>query len=249
MNYARTGEIAQPMSRYNKILSEFLASPLEFQLLTQPLKLAKVLVLDSLFNPPHIAHAKIVKHALQNAQQRAEYAQVMLLLLVNNADKAPIPASFTDRLEMMGLLSQWLEKSYNCQVAIGLTKQAKFIDKALAIDYRHGMLEFLVGFDTLERIIDQKYYENPIAGILESFFERNEIICLTRPGTTTIEQQIKVVNQLNSEFKSHPITIINDNASEVSSSSIRKQRRLGEQWKQWVIPEIAQYIDTHNLYI
>lgn len=238
------------MSRYSKLLSEFLASPLEFQLIGQPINLAKVLVLDSLFNPPHIAHAELIAHAFRNAKQRTEQPQVMLLLLVNNADKAPTPASFTDRLEMMGLMSRWLEKKCNCQVAIGLTKKAKFVDKALAINYKQGRLEFLVGFDTLERIVDQKYYTKPVSQILSPFFDSSDIFCLTRAGSVSNEKQNEVVDQLNSEYASRPITMVNDDAmNDVSSSKIRKHRKLDDQWKHWVIPDIAHYIETHDLYL
>ncbi|UNI24618.1 Nicotinamide-nucleotide adenylyltransferase [Purpureocillium takamizusanense] len=71
----------------------------------------RLIVLDSSFNPPTRAHARMVRSAVQDAKSRSTSrdpraardatTRVMLLLAVNNADKAPKPASFPVRLCMM----------------------------------------------------------------------------------------------------------------------------------------------------
>ncbi len=56
-----------------------------------------LVVLDSSFNPPTIAHMRMARSALAAVERR----RLLLLLSVNNADKAPKPAAFAQRLAMM----------------------------------------------------------------------------------------------------------------------------------------------------
>lgn len=78
-----------------------------------------VLVLDSSFNPPTLAHHRMVISALSDPRYRTRVprdtevgeahgmsetsaaSRVLLLLAINNADKAPKPAAFPHRLAMM----------------------------------------------------------------------------------------------------------------------------------------------------
>ncbi|PTB63781.1 hypothetical protein BBK36DRAFT_1105597, partial [Trichoderma citrinoviride] len=79
-------------------------------------RVKRLVVLDSSFNPPTRAHAEMARSALKWAAAAASSAplekneddddgrgsvRLLLLLSVNNADKAPKPASFPLRLGMM----------------------------------------------------------------------------------------------------------------------------------------------------
>ena len=73
-----------------------------------------LVVLDSSFNPPTLAHQRMALSALadQDQQQQQQQSQaprnsrMLLLLATNNADKAPKPASFPHRLAMMYIFAQ-----------------------------------------------------------------------------------------------------------------------------------------------
>ncbi|OAQ79738.1 cytidylyltransferase [Purpureocillium lilacinum] len=151
----------------------------------------RLIVLDSSFNPPTRAHAQMVRSAVRDAkggEARASGAtRVMLLLAVNNADKAPKPASFPVRLCMMeGFARELLgdeagreastvlgargahanEDGAGLKVDLALTTMPYFHDKARAIHASgfyggaHDAPEqvFLAGYDTLIRIFNPKYY-------------------------------------------------------------------------------------------
>ncbi|KAH9907779.1 Nucleotidylyl transferase [Xylariomycetidae sp. FL2044] len=60
-----------------------------------------ILVLDSSFNPPTLAHQRMALSALANPHYEATRSRILLLLAINNADKAPKPAAFPQRLAMM----------------------------------------------------------------------------------------------------------------------------------------------------
>ena len=114
-------------------------------------------VLDSSFNPPTIGHAAMVRDLAEGGiADRA-----LLLLSLNNADKAPVPAPFADRLAMMAVLARELAPIIPC--AIGITRAALFIDKARLLRRLHGPeaeLRLLLGDDTLLRLFAPRYYND-----------------------------------------------------------------------------------------
>ncbi|KAL8938166.1 MAG: hypothetical protein Q9216_004043 [Gyalolechia sp. 2 TL-2023] len=141
-------------------------------------------VLDSSFNPPTLAHLRIALSALRS--NAPEPQRLLLLLATQNADKAPKPAAFEQRLVMMALFAQDILNEYHTAgkpstvenalgVDVGITKKPYFHDKAISIeesryyaDARTGeqpQQVHLLGFDSLIRLLDTKYY--PPAHTLE----------------------------------------------------------------------------------
>lgn len=139
-------------------------------------------VLDSSFNPPTVAHLGIAGSAF--LENPSPSSRLLLLLATQNADKPSKPAPFEDRLAMMevfarDLLSYLTTKATGCvstpaglssesslilpQVDIGVTKKPYFVDKAVEIEasgvYPNlpGQVH-LIGYDTLIRIFNSKYY-------------------------------------------------------------------------------------------
>ncbi|KAI1171640.1 Nucleotidylyl transferase [Nemania sp. FL0916] len=141
-----------------------------------------ILVLDSSFNPPTLAHHRMVLSALSEERYKPKFPQdrgwskgahvreetsassrVLLLLAINNADKAPKPASFPHRLAMMYAFAQDILAasaenqavetrdqslaggSVACEaVDIAVTTEPYFHAKAQAIaasDFYHGARE------------------------------------------------------------------------------------------------------------
>lgn len=160
-----------------------------------PAPLTKLHILDASFNPPTKAHLAIATSALDDDSSDPRSAKRLLLLLATaNADKPAQPASFEQRLEMMTILAQDTirdlddprskeDNGATVRVDIGITKYPYFIDKASAIDesgaYRSDMngkgpeQVHLIGFDTLLRLLDPKYYPSSRGiGPLEPFFEK-----------------------------------------------------------------------------
>lgn len=159
---------------YASALKDFAESSSSFRLVRtipftkSPATTAKSLyVLDSSFNPPTNAHRCIAISAFLNDPGAAP-KRILLLLATQNADKANKPASMEDRLVMMTLFAH--ELLYDVQrqgppplIDIGLVKRPYFHEKAAAVD-ASGVYPgppqqvHLVGFDTLIRIFNTKYY-------------------------------------------------------------------------------------------
>ena len=162
-------------------------------------------------------------HDLRDKEgQRLGALRLLLLLSVNNADKAVKPAAFDKRLAMMwafardlqrevreelGLVSG-VEHDESLGVELGLSTLPYFHDKSAAIsnlDFYSGegggdgggKMEqvFLVGYDTLIRIFNPKYYSplessahladtdvTPMQRALSPFFDRAKLRVTMRPG-------------------------------------------------------------------
>lgn len=147
-----------------------------------------LIILDSSFNPPTWAHFHMAtsairalapyKEGVRRSDQVAE-TRVLLLLAVNNADKAPEPAPFDHRLCMMRAFAQDLSNSLlevDISIDIGVTTQPYFYDKSAAIaesEFYAGKPKqvILTGYDTLIRILDPKYYSS-IGAALGPLFDR-----------------------------------------------------------------------------
>ncbi|KAF5024336.1 hypothetical protein F66182_3613 [Fusarium sp. NRRL 66182] len=147
-----------------------------------------LVILDSSFNPPTLAHASMARSALRSKREQ----RLMLLLSVNNADKAPKPASFPVRLAMMEAMGRALLDE-GVEIDVAVTTMPFFHDKAKAIigsgvyagqDGGQLTQTFLAGFDTMVRILNPKYYNEGIQSALGPFFEGAKVRVTTRPDET-----------------------------------------------------------------
>lgn len=268
--------------RFLKQLQEFLTSKSDFAIIYNTSasfitsNTQRVCVLDSSFNPPHLGHYALVEESLVNNYDHIPMKNkaVLLLLSVKNADKIhPKPEPFETRLELMYIMANELAKKYPVNISIGLTSHAKFVDKSLSVlnyiketeDVHNPniKLTFLVGFDTLVRIFNPKYYlPDKLTNSLEQFMRNTDLFCLTRTDDTfTHAEQSKYVDDIKSgsheDIPSHWSDNIylmenignNNKISNISSSAIRKYIKDEEEiWKSEVLPKVSDYIVQEDLY-
>ncbi|CAE7192953.1 hypothetical protein CFE70_007094 [Pyrenophora teres f. teres 0-1] len=167
-------------------------------------------ILDSSFNPPSIAHLTLATSALKQsvASEQSPY-RLLLLFSTHNADKAPSPASFVQRLALMTMFAEDLSQSLKTaepplspdvstiSIDIGLTKEPYYSDKSAAIAnatppvYPSKPIHVhLVGYDTLIRFCNPKYYpkHHPPLSALKPFFDANHKLRVTqRPADASDE--------------------------------------------------------------
>lgn len=172
-------------------------------------KPAALIVLDSSFNPPTRAHLRMatsaVEEQIKTRNRAPDSLRVLLLLAINNADKAPKPASFEQRLAMMWAFAKDVQLATGTEklpgselkqepvVDIALTTEPYFSAKSAAIAEAEFYKQagggqdmeqvMLVGYDTLIRIFNPKYYgpptpgekETPMRKVLAPFFARTKL--------------------------------------------------------------------------
>ncbi|CAO2658558.1 Nn.00g062810.m01.CDS01 [Neocucurbitaria sp. VM-36] len=187
-------------------LHSFTSSPSKFRVVrtvnattTQPKTLY---ILDSSFNPPSIAHLTLATSALkQHAPSESSPYRLLLLFSTHNADKAPSPASFVQRIALMTVFAEDLSRSLkkaapslgadivDIAIDIGLTKEPYYSDKSAAIaettprPYSSNPIHVhLVGYDTLIRFCNPKYYpqSDPPLSALKPFFDAGHKLRVTQ---------------------------------------------------------------------
>ncbi|KAI8801445.1 hypothetical protein BJ742DRAFT_685092 [Cladochytrium replicatum] len=146
-----------------------------------------ILILDSSFNPPTLAHLRTCVWPLESPQ----FDAVLLLFSIANADKG-VSADVDRRCELMKLLSDHIVEDTTSwlpllNVAVGVVNAARFVDKASLLQQYLGngsyRLYFIVGVDTLVRFFAPKYYERTdMAAVLDSFFDDPVVGSVSRSG-------------------------------------------------------------------
>ncbi|KAJ4294591.1 hypothetical protein N0V90_008282 [Kalmusia sp. IMI 367209] len=202
---SRLASIRALLPIFESALRNFTSSPSKFRIVrtinpttTQPRTLY---ILDSSFNPPSLAHLSLANSALKRSLSGEEPPRRLLLLFsTHNADKAPSPASFIQRIALMTVfaedLAQTLRKDVEAgedvkdvSIDIGLTKEPFYTDKSTAIAeeappfYESKPIHVhLVGYDTLIRFLNPKYYPHhaPPLSALRPFFEKGHKLRVTQ---------------------------------------------------------------------
>ncbi len=254
----------------------------------------RLIVLDSSFNPPTLAHMRMAESALRDAWS-AGGSRLLLLLAVNNADKKPKPAAFEQRLAMMVAFAQ----DIHTQIASwqpsmpGDQKEDLFIDLALTtLPYFHAKSAaiasshfyrgqdgtgvgpeqvFLVGYDTLIRIFNPKYYgvstatasRTPMQDSLSPFFDRASLRVAMRTDDAwggSDEQTMYVDSLLNGDALERTggrrewaarVQLVGGKQEEPVSSTLARRVAERKDWQQLakqVGPEVRQWIVDENLY-
>ncbi|KAF2653172.1 Nucleotidylyl transferase [Lophiostoma macrostomum CBS 122681] len=208
---SRIAHIKSLLPEFESALSSFTSSPSKFRIVrtvnptsTQPKTLY---ILDSSFNPPSIAHLSLATSAVTRpADSDARPFRLLLLFSTHNADKAPSPASFVQRIALMTAFAEDLSRSLkgpvassaqigdsndpaNISIDIGITKEPYYSDKSIAIANTEPLFYpskpihvHLVGYDTLIRFCNPKYYQdhNPPLSALRPFFEAGHKLRVTQ---------------------------------------------------------------------
>jgi nicotinic acid mononucleotide adenylyltransferase len=169
--------------------------------------------------------------------------EILLLLARANVDKAVEGFPLEYRLE---LLARFIET--RAAYSIAVCSHGRFVDKAEVIrpHYPSGTrLVFLVGFDTLIRLFDAKYYPDP-SNALSRLFSGSEFIAanrhpyppdamkafLVRPDVAPYADRIRVV-QLSAEIAA------------LSATQVRTRLARGQPVDDLVPPEIFSLLDPH----
>lgn len=210
----------------------------------------RILVLDSSFNPPTKAHAKLLQTSLKTYPPNF-FDGSLLLFSTNNVDKSLTGANVLQRAQMMELVS--LEFA---DTAVGFTPHGRFMDKAKYIhswfteNYSNRQLElyFIVGFDTMIRLLDPKYYNGKtVKESLTPFFKSCHLICADR-GVEDVNFWIETYKTfgetLIKRIQLDPIT------SQFSSTSARDAiyQNNTDQINKILDPNIIDFVNENKIY-
>jgi nicotinamide-nucleotide adenylyltransferase len=193
--------------------------------------LKRLYILDSSFNPPHYAHLQL----LSKCPEGEDVAQ-MLLFATTNMDKKV--DEIEARIEMIQLLD----------FPFATTDAGRFCDKALQFTCP---TTFLMGYDTLVRFFDTKYYDK-FEESMNRFFETSRIRVIDRGDHT---QALWEREELSHAMKWKDGIELEDPIVPISSTDCRKLVRdyyAGKATRadldQLMPAVIVDYIIQHKLY-
>ncbi|RCH82962.1 hypothetical protein CU097_001122, partial [Rhizopus azygosporus] len=170
---------------------------------------------------------------------------LLLLLSTKNADKQLTGATIVQRVQMMELMAARYPNS-----AVGLTPHAKFVDKAAHIqawlpDTRLE-LYFIMGYDTIVRLLDPKYYmPRPVMEVLGPFLNTCHIICADRGEG---EEQKAFWDKLKLGTCSIRRIQLDPAFTTLSSTMARTRIMQGQSVLDVLDPDIAQFVQDHHIY-
>lgn len=216
--------------------------PVSFQTLPSPVVPNGSLIFPGSFNPPHKGHILLAKAALQAEQERrpcsrSEKRSVFMEISLLNADKPPIdPQSVVERLqcflELESLPNHW---GIILSMAPLFSNKVQVLQKCIeTCDGSNPKIAFVIGTDTLVRLIDRKYYDNDESKMVSALREMKGIQFvvggrLEQKGESKKTQFVsggEEVRQLPSVIKDM-FTIISEDQFrvDISSSEIRNRKK------------------------
>lgn len=215
--------------------------------------LPRVAVLPSAFNPPTRAHL----HLLDIARTVQGIAMPAALLSTRNVDKGLYGATIPDRIGMLLSLN-----SHRPDIAVLASNAARIIDQAVSLRARNPGVgfDFVLGFDTLVRIFDPRYYGEgdrapgessrltAMAAELEPFFNDHRLIATNR-GDESIDDLYRYLETPIVRDFAERIVLreIDPEPARLSSTQQRKALESGDD-PGGLAPGVREYVDRQRLY-
>ena len=198
-------------------------------------------VLAASYNPPTRAHVRMA----EIAHGHHGLEEIVFEMSIANVDKDVAHAPLSERLMMMLSLTEgrdWL--------SVALGTHARFVDKVSAVRGKVGPAEivFIVGYDTLVRVFDGKYYEDPPTEI-RKLFEASAFLCANRADGGD-----EAISELLARDAARPFSGRVDRLrldayhAGLSASDIRSRLRDDASDPEDVPQTVADYIRANDLY-
>jgi nicotinate (nicotinamide) nucleotide adenylyltransferase len=197
----------------------------------------KLGIFSGSFNPLTLAHAKMVEDTLTAYQ----LDEMLLLLAKANVDKDVFGLPLAARLLTLKKYAESQQK-----FSVGVSSHGRYIDKVTALKAvlpPETEFYFIVGYDTLVRIFDPKYYTNFHAE-LEALFAAARIIVANRA-----EADIKTIEAFIAQPKirryasSVSCILLPDVYAYMSSTEARELLEQGKAIEHLVPPSILAMLD------
>lgn len=188
------------------------------------------------FNPITVAHIKMV----EKAREQYYLDEMLLLLAKANVDKDVFGLPLAGRMLTLKCYAETHDS-----ISIGVSSHGRYIDKVTALEavYPYDTeFFFIVGYDTLVRIFDPKYYAD-LHAELEHLFSQCRIITANRDNVDieTIKQYLSQTSQ--QRYSKHiDLLLLPDDYAEISSTEVRQRIETGESISHLVPPIVADFL-------
>jgi nicotinamide-nucleotide adenylyltransferase len=201
-------------------------------------------IFPSSFNPITTGHMAI----LQGAAQIKSFREILLILDTQATDKEIFGATLVDRLMMLQVLFE-----DHPRISVGVSNRGLFLSKAEVLKemYPKGTdITFIVGYDTLARVFDPKYYEDRLETALDRLFASCIFMVANRGDYGREAVQWLMASGDNRRFKDkvHFLEIPN-HLAQISSNRVRQRVREGRTFARLVPARVREFIEEVKLYM
>jgi nicotinamide-nucleotide adenylyltransferase len=194
------------------------------------------------FNPPTRAHLALIR----KARRLGDLDEMLVLLDAQAMDKSIIGGRLEDRVLMLKMLFQ-----KDPRVSIGISNRGLFVEKLepLRAVYPSPIaFTFIVGFDTILRVMDKRYYSNRDT-ILDRLFSQVEFLVANRDANEARSFEDIFRKEENQPYRDKVSFItLPSRFSHVSSSLIRKNFQDGKPVRECVPASVLRFIQRKGLY-
>ena len=199
-------------------------------------------VFPSSFNPITKGHVAI----LREAPKIRAFQEIMLVLDTQAMDKEILGAILADRLLMLQVLFE-----DRPGFSIGVSNRGLFLAKVAVLRemYPKGTdITFIVGYDTLARVFDSKYYEDR-EGALDRLFASVTFMVANRGdnGREAVRRLMGSVENRRFEERVHFFEIPN-HLAQISSNRVRQRVMEGKPFGRLVPAQVREFIEKVKLY-
>ena len=210
--------------------------------MASPIRKGRLGIFPASFNPPTLAHVALIREAIK----KGRLDEVLVLLDIQAMDKEPVEATFEDRLTM-------LKKVFgkDPKISIGLSNQGLFLEKLKPLRALYPTsieLVFIVGFDTILRVMDKKYYRNRKRS-LDELFEQSRFLVANRDHYEGTAFEILFRRRENKRYAGRvTFFTLPERFSTLSSSLVRQRLAQGQPVDEWVPASILPFLKEKGLY-
>ena len=194
------------------------------------------------FNPPTKAHVALIREA----RKQANLDEILVLLDLQAMDKSLTGASYEERINMIEMVFRKDPK-----ISIGISNRGLFLDK---IEPLKGLyparvhFTFIVGFDTILRVMDKKYYKNRKKSLNELFDQSCFLVTNRDDYEETAFEILFRERELKEYLKKITYFTLPARFSFHSSSSVRNKIAEGQPVHSLVPASVLRYIEKKRLY-
>lgn len=178
-------------------------------------------VLPASFNPPTSAHEVLVKEA----GKVVAFDEILLILDQRAMDKELIGAPLEDRLLML-----LVPFGDDPRISLGIATQGLFLDKVEALHHvypKDTEIYFIVGYDTIVRVIDPIYYYKERDEALHALFSQARFLVANRGDRDERDLKELFGREENRPFAAQITSLVlSPEVTRISSSEVRA--RLAE---------------------
>ena len=199
-------------------------------------------VLPASFNPPTSAHEALVR----GAGTVVTFDEILLVLDQRAMDKELIDAPLEDRLFMLLVLF-----GDDPRVSLGIATQGLFLDKVEALHQvypQDTQLYFIVGYDTIVRVLDPVYYRRR-DDALHALFSQARFLVANRGDRSEYDLKELFGREENRSFAAQitPLALSPD-VARISSSEVRSRLIEGKSVQEFVPPKLEEFLRKRRFY-